>query len=290
MAKIYSLEGNTQKLDGGAMFGNCPRALWEKWISPDEKGRVDLACRSMLIVDESERVILFEAGIGAFFEPKLAERFGVENSERHLLRESLSKHGFKPGDVDIVVLSHLHFDHAGGILPSYREIQQDGMRLLFDNASYVLGAEALERAKSPHLRDKASFIPGLTDLIEKTGRVEIVSGSTSKLLGKDYEFITTSGHTPGQIHVLFNGADSPIFFCGDLIPGTPWVHLPITMGYDRFPEMLINEKSDVLDRAVNENWSLFYTHDNSFSCSKIIKDDKGRFNPIDCKKTLDLTF
>ena len=127
------------------------------------------------------------------------------------MRESLSNLGFKPEDVDIVVLSHLHFDHAGGILPSYAEIQQDGMKLLFDNASYVLGKEALERAKSPHLRDKASFIPGLTDLIEQTGRVEIVSGNSLELLGKDYEFITTSGHTPGQIHVLFSGADSPIF-------------------------------------------------------------------------------
>jgi glyoxylase-like metal-dependent hydrolase (beta-lactamase superfamily II) len=290
MTKIFSIEGNTQKLDGGAMFGNCPKALWERWLKPDEKGRVGLACRSMLIVDEDDRVILCEAGIGAFFEPKMADRFGVENSDRHILRESLAKVGFSPDDVDVVVLSHLHFDHAGGILPSYDEIQKEGMHLLFKNASYVLGEEALARAKSPHMRDKASFIPGLTKLLENTKNLEIITGQTSKVLGEKFEFITTSGHTPGQIHVLYKGSDEPIFFCGDLIPGTPWVHLPITMGYDRFPEKLIDEKSEILNRAVEENWSLFYTHDVHFACSKISMDEKGRFKPDNAVKVLDVTF
>src|SRR5688572_6922785 len=117
--KIFSVEGNTQKLDGGAMFGNCPKAVWQKWAAPDEQNRVKLACRSML-VREDGRNVLCETGIGAFFEPKLKARFGVQE-DRHVLLDSLAKLGVEPGDVHVVVLSHLHFDHAGGLLESWRE-------------------------------------------------------------------------------------------------------------------------------------------------------------------------
>jgi glyoxylase-like metal-dependent hydrolase (beta-lactamase superfamily II) len=136
--QLFSVEGNTQRLDGGAMFGNCPRPVWEKWAPPDDKNRITLACRALL-VREGSRNVLLEAGIGAFFEPKLRERFGVQE-DRHVLVESLAKLGLAPDDVDVIVLSHLHFDHAGGLLSAWKE--GAAPRLVFPKASYVVSERA----------------------------------------------------------------------------------------------------------------------------------------------------
>jgi len=114
---ITPILGNSQKLDGGSMYGNCPRAVWAKWSPPDAMDRIDLACRAMLVRDGG-RAILFEAGIGAFFEPRLRARYGVVE-ERHVLLDSLAAAGLSHEDVDVVVLSHLHFDHAGGLLAAH---------------------------------------------------------------------------------------------------------------------------------------------------------------------------
>src|SRR5262245_1479385 len=106
--QLFGLEGNTQRLDGGSMFGNAPRALWSRWAPPDEQNRIRLACRAMLVREPGGRHVLVEAGIGAFFEPKLRERYGVEQPE-HVLMASLEGRGVRPEDVDVIVLSHLHF-------------------------------------------------------------------------------------------------------------------------------------------------------------------------------------
>jgi glyoxylase-like metal-dependent hydrolase (beta-lactamase superfamily II) len=282
--KVFSIEGNRQKLDGGAMFGNCPRPLWEKWIPADEKNRIPLACRCLLIVEDSGRKVLLETGIGVFFEPKLRERFGVEG-EQHVLLASLDAIGVKPEDIDVVVLSHLHFDHAGGALTAWQEGKP--LELVFPKASYVVGHEAWARANKPHARDKASFIPELQGLLERTGRLEIVTGERSHTLGADYTFYVSHGHTPGLLLTRFAGAaEGPITFLGDLIPGAPWVHLPITMGYDRFPELLIEEKETVLSAIAQEGGYAFFTHDPSHSHAKITRDAKGKFGAIAAEASL----
>src|SRR5690606_21552052 len=109
--KLWSILGNSQKLDGGAMFGNAPRALWERWMAVDAHNRIDLACRALLASPLAGKTVLFETGIGAFFAPALRERYGVVE-DRHVLLDSLGQAGFNHEDVDVVVLSHLHFDHA----------------------------------------------------------------------------------------------------------------------------------------------------------------------------------
>jgi glyoxylase-like metal-dependent hydrolase (beta-lactamase superfamily II) len=120
--RLWSILGNSQRLDGGAMFGNVPRAMWSKWIAPDEQHRIPLACRALLAKNLAGKTVLFETGIGAFFEPKMRERFGVVEAE-HVLLASLAKAGISQEDVDAVVLSHLHFDHAGGLLAPWAEGQ-----------------------------------------------------------------------------------------------------------------------------------------------------------------------
>ncbi len=264
--RLYSIEGNTQRLDGGSMFGNCPRVVWERWVPADEHHRIDLACRSLLVC-EQDRNILFEAGVGAFFEPKMRERFGIIEAE-HLLVRSLAARGLSPEQIDVIVLSHLHFDHAGGVLRPWIETQ-GALELAFPNARYVVGARAWARAMDPHPRDRASFIPGLCALLEATGRLELVEGERSETLGQGYTLSYSDGHTPGLTLARVETPRGPLTFMGDLIPGVPWVHLPITMGYDRYPELVIDEKRAMLERLVAEQGWAFYTHDARIAASKI---------------------
>jgi len=272
--QIFSVEGNTQRLDGGAMFGNCPRALWAGWAPPDDLNRIRLACRSMLVREDSGRHVLLEAGIGAFFEPKLRERFGVQEPE-HLLLRGLAELGVQPADIDVVVLSHLHFDHAGGLLTAWSPDQPP--RLAFPDAHYVVSAPAWQRALKPHPRDRASFIPGLQDMLLATGRLEQVEGQRSTTLGLAYSFSYSDGHTPGLMLTRVDGPAGPVTFLGDLVPGVPWVHLPITMGYDRYPELLIDEKEALLGRIVAEQGWAFYTHDPEVAASRVTRSAQGRF-------------
>ena len=282
-----SVKGNSQCLDGGAMFGNVPRTVWSRWQTPDSKGRIHLACRTLLI-ETGELKILCETGIGAFFEPKLVERYGVQDSDSHKLLKNLSALNIKEEEIDYVILSHLHFDHAGGLLPSYQEISQGRTDLCFPRAGYVVGARAFQRAYQPHLRDRASFVPGLTDKLMQSGRLIIVEQDTLPgILEKHLSFIFTDGHTPGQMHLLFEHENGKkIFFAGDLIPGKPWVHLPVTMGYDRWPEKLIEEKQSIYKKAEEENWLIFFTHDTEIACARIRQNKKGHYESYDEKPFL----
>ena len=278
--KLWSVIGNSQMLDGGAMFGNVPRPMWEKWIEPDAGNRIPLACRALLADGLHGKRVLFETGIGAFFEPRMRERFGVLEPS-HLLLENLREIGFSHEDIDVVVLSHLHFDHAGGLLSAWKE--GDAPTLLFPNATFVISAACWDRAKDPHPRDRASFIPELLPLLEASGRVEIVDGEHCNALGASVRFHFSDGHTPGLMLAEIVGAHGSggVVFCADLIPGRPWVHLPVTMGYDRFPEMLIDEKNDFLADKLARGVRLFFTHDTGCAMAGVQRDAKGRYVTVD---------
>lgn len=271
--ELTAVEGNTQRLDGGSMFGNCPRAVWERWATPDGQHRIPLACRSLL-VEGGGRRILFETGIGAFFEPKLRERYGVQE-ERHVLLDNLRALGHGHEEIDIVVLSHLHFDHAGGLLTPWEEGKQP--ELLFPNARILVSRRNWERSLAPHPRDRASFLPRLGELLQGSGRLEIVEGETSPTLGEGFRFHYSDGHTPGLMMTEITTDQGPVVFVGDLIPGRAWTHIPITMGYDRYAELLIDEKRAMLEDLLSRRGRVFFTHDPETALARIAQDEKGRF-------------
>jgi len=280
--RICSAEGNHQRLDGGAMFGNVPRALWQKWMPPDELGRIRLSCRALVADAINGHTVLFESGVGAFLEPELRSRFGIEE-DQNLLPVSLSAAGFTAADIDVIVLSHLHFDHAGGLLTDWRDGEEPKLR--FPNAHYIVGAEHWQRACRPHPRDRASFIPQLQPLLEDSHKLELIDNDTSETLGNDVQFYFSNGHTPGLMHSIIGG-DGGIAFCSDLIPGRPWVHLPVTMGFDRYPEKLIDEKRTFLDQMIQRNIRLSFTHDPQCALATPTRDDKGRYTVTDEHPTI----
>lgn len=275
--RILSIEGNRQRLDGGAMFGNAPKALWSRWVGCDEENRIDLACRSFLIIDQiNNRRILLETGIGAFFEPKLLDRYGVYE-KNHVLLDNLNAKGYAADSIDFIILSHLHFDHAGGLLTLYQAGKTPTMA--FPKAKVIVGAKALERAKHPHLRDRISFPKEIVDVIEKLEKEKkliVLQENATHPLGKDFDYDLSFGHTPGQILTKLKTQKGSVQMAGDLIPGQAWLNAAITMGYDRFPEHLIDEKKLFCQSALREKTTLLFTHDAKYVATTLTRDQRGK--------------
>jgi len=272
--KLFALEGNTQRLDGGAMFGNAPKALWQRWVTADEQNRIPLSCRSLLIQTDSGRNVLFETGVGAFFDPKLKERYGVVEDE-HMLLKHLNELGIKEEDIDDVVLSHLHFDHAGGILSAYKE--NEDPTLLFPNATFYVGKKHWDRAQAPQPRERASFITFIQQRLNESGRIVLLEEGDSPDLGFKTSLFFSEGHTVGLMISIIELEAGPMAFVSDLAPGLPWLHIPITMGYDRFPELLLDEKKTLFEDLLQKQGMVFFTHDTETACAVIKKNEKGKF-------------
>jgi len=262
------------------MFGHCPRSMWNQWAAPDSQNRIPLACRSLLVCEDGGRKVLLEAGIGMALEPRLRERYGVEETE-HRLVESLSQLGIVPEEIDVVVLSHLHFDHAGGLLTGWQERAAPG--LAFPRAQFVVSRDAWERARHPHARDRASFLPGLCEQLIESERLVVIEDVAmhSKVLGDTYELSFSQGHTPGLMMTRVETVRGPLTFVSDCIPGAPWLHLPITMGFDRYPELLVDEKRQLLERIRQEDGWVLFTHDPALAACRVQENGAGRFAVVE---------
>jgi glyoxylase-like metal-dependent hydrolase (beta-lactamase superfamily II) len=221
---------------------------------------------------------LFELGIGAFFSPKFRVRYGIHEQE-HVLLNELKKHGLTHEDIKAVVLSHLHFDHAGGALSAYEEGKAP--KLLFPNAKFYISLPQWERALNPHPRDRVSYIPELMEELRVIGnRLVLVDGPQTDLAPL-VTFHFSDGHTPGLMHAEIQTDQGPVVFTSDLVPGIAWVHLAISTGYDRYPELLIDEKKRLYEDLLPRNGILFFTHETKHPFGRLhINHTTGRYETI----------
>lgn len=249
-------------LDGGAMFGTVPKVLWEKSNPPDEKNRISMEARGLLLKSEGCN-ILIDTGNGADFVAKYGDKLGNKfadlfniQSDGPSLLKSLEFHGLKPEDIHQVILTHLHFDHAGGATT-----EKNGQLVpTFPNAKYWVQKGNLETASQPNVREKASYYAANFQPLIDAGVLNILSGPKEDFL-PGISAIISNGHTLAQQVIKVTDGTTTLLYCGDMVPTSTHVRLPWVMGYDLHPLTLIEEKQKYLSEAADQSWYLFFEHD-----------------------------
>ncbi len=257
-------------LDGGAMFGTVPRVLWEKTNPPDDKNRISMEARALLLKGPKHK-ILIDCGNGRDFVAKFGDKLGTKFAEMYSVQAggdtllgSLQKEGLKPEDITHVVLTHLHFDHAGGGVT-----EKNGQLVpTFPKAQYFIQRANLEAAQEPNLREKASYFPANYKPLFEAQVLTVLEGEKENLLPGVSVYLS-NGHTQGQQVVKVSDGKNTLLYCGDLVPTSSHVRLPWIMGYDLHPLLLMEEKAKFLGQAADQGWYLFFEHDPAHALGKV---------------------
>lgn len=253
--RIHALEAGLQWLDGGAMFGVVPKPLWERRIPADPRNRIPLALRCLL-VEAPGALVLVDTGVGDKEDARFHEIYGIANEgEPTRLEDALRATGFAPDDVDMVISTHLHFDHAGG------NTRREGERAVpsFPRARYVVQRGEFEFAQRDNPRIRASYLAHNYDPVHEAGLWEFVEGEARPTEG--IRVLPTPGHTPYHQSVLVESDGEVACFLADLCPTTAHLPLPWIMGYDLEPLVTLDSKTRVWERAKREGWLLVFEHD-----------------------------
>jgi glyoxylase-like metal-dependent hydrolase (beta-lactamase superfamily II) len=259
--RMHTIDAGLQRLDGGAMFGVVPKPLWEKRIPADERNRIPLALRCLL-VETPDALVLIDNGAGNKESGKFIDIYGLDNTSSDATRwptrleEGLAAAGFTVDDVDIMLDTHLHFDHAGG---NTRHEPDAEIVLSFPRARYVVQRGEWEWAHVRNERIQASYPRHNFDPVMAAGRFDLVAGDVEIVPG--VQLYKTPGHTPHHSSVLIRSEDETACFLADVIPTS--AHLPLAwiMGYDVEPLITLESKRVLLERARAENWLLVFEHD-----------------------------
>src|SRR6478736_297639 len=265
--KIYSIETELFKLDGGAMFGVVPKSIWNKLNPADENNLCTWAMRCLLIED-GDRLILVDTGIGDKQDAKFLNHYHLHGNDT--LDSSLKKAGFHRDDITDVFLTHLHFDHCGG---SIRR-QADGKLVpAFSKATYWSNERHWKWATEPNAREKASFLKENIFPIQESGQLKFIPEGQGFNQTTDIHY--AYGHTDAMMLPKIRYNDKTIVFMADLLPSIAHIPLPYVMAYDMFPLTTLTEKKSFLNEALNNNYILFFEHDAQHECCTLQETERG---------------
>ena len=261
------------RLDGGAMFGVVPKPLWEKRLPADDRNRITMAMRPLLVKARStgagarERLMMIDAGAGGKMDAKLQEIYGFERGES--LDASLTAAGVRPEDIEIVLASHLHFDHAGGFT---KRGASGTIVPAFPNARYVINAGEWEDATHPHERNRASYFAENYVPLRDAGVVDFMDADGEVMPGVRVR--RTGGHTRWHQIVYLESGGRTAVFTADLIPTTAHVDVPWIMGYDLYPMETLEFKRAFVREAIEREYVIFFEHDPHISAGYIREKDR----------------
>jgi glyoxylase-like metal-dependent hydrolase (beta-lactamase superfamily II) len=269
--RMHALDAGSQKLDGGAMFGVVPKPLWQKRIPADDRNRIPLALRCLL-VETPDALVLIDNGVGNKENQKFRDIYGIENDAEGdrptRLEDAITAAGFAIDDIDIVIDTHLHFDHAGG--NTY--VDGDGrVHLSFPRAKYIVQRGEWEWAHSRNERISASYLPHNFDPVEAAGRFEFVDGEAEIVPGVGV--LPTPGHTPHHQSVIMRSEGRTACYLADIVPTSAHLPLPWIMGYDVEPLVSLETKRTLLATAKREEWLLVFEHDPVVAWGHLEGDD-----------------
>ena len=271
--RIHALEAGLQRLDGGAMFGVVPKPLWEKRIVPDARNRIPLALRCLL-VEAPDALVLIDTGVGNKDDARFREIYGIDNAgDPTRLEDAIRAAGHAPDDVDIVLATHLHFDHAGG---HTRKGPGDAPVPAFPKARYVMNGREVEFARSKNERIRASSLGANFEPVIAAGLCDFVDGDARITAG--VHVLPTPGHIPFHQSVLIQSEGHTACFLADACPTSAHLPLPGVMGYDLEPLVSLETKRMLWARARREEWLLVFEHDPAVAW--------GRLDPGEEKPTL----
>ncbi len=272
--ELHSLSDGFFGLDGGAMFGVVPRPLWEKTNPPDDRNRIRLALRPLLIIAGSDR-ILVDTGIGDKWDARARDIYRIEKTST--VEASLARLGLSPDEITHLVLTHLHFDHAGG---TTRFNQTGQLVLTFPNARHLVQRAEWEDANRPNRRSRAAYLPENFVPIEQSGLLELIDGTTEIRPG--VELLHVGGHTRGLQLVRVVSAGATAVFWSDMIPTSAHVATPYIMGYDLYPLVTMEAKERLVAAAAAGHWLCFLEHDPAAAVGHLVgATDRYRFVPIE---------
>jgi glyoxylase-like metal-dependent hydrolase (beta-lactamase superfamily II) len=269
---VHAIQAGGQKLDGGAMFGVVPKPLWEKRIPADERNRIQLGMRCLLI-EHPSGLVLIDTGAGNKENEKFKDIYGLENEGaegRTMLEDGLQQIGVTPADIAIVINTHLHFDHAGG---NTRNRPDGSLEISFPNATYIVRRGEYDYAMQPNERTAASYFERNYAPLEAADKIEFVA--REKTIVKGIKVIPTPGHTPFHQSILIESAGERAFYLGDLVPTHAHLPLPWIMGYDVEPLVTLETKRRILKQALEEQWLVIFEHDANIAWGRVEYDMKA---------------
>ncbi len=265
--QLHILSAGVLRLDGGAMFGVVPKPLWERVATPDARNRIPLGLNCLLIRTGDVNVLV-DTGCGRKYSPKEFEIYSIDPSA-DLLRE-LGKVGLDSQDIDIVVNTHLHFDHCGG----NTFVAGEEVVPTFPRAEYVVRKEEYQDASAPNERTRATYFAHNWSPIEAAGKLRVIDRDME--IAPGVTCISTPGHTLGHQSVLVESEGRKLLFLADLCPTVAHVPLPYVMGYDLFPLTTLKTRKEIYPRAIEEDWELIFEHDPVHPYGKLLEKD-GRY-------------